>query len=331
MNDTVIVYCIFSFLFIYLTGKISYLLNLVDVPNKRKFHTKPISYIGGISISVILLFGVLLFNIEINQLNLIFSIGFLISLVGFVDDKYDLNAGSKLSLQIIPVLYLIISENLILTELGDYNYFKLNLGAFAIPFTLLSVLFLMNSFNYFDGIDGLLSCANISSLAIIYFLVSERNIELFIIIMSIPITIFLFFNFAIFKLPKQFLGDSGSLLLGFIISFILIYLAKNKIVHPILLAWSVSIFVFEFLSINLIRLKNKKSLFKPNQDHLHHLFFFKTKSIFKTNFFISTINIVFFMIGYYTFIFVDAFTSFFLFILIFIIFLILRYKYNITK
>ena len=95
-----------------------------------------------------------------------------------------------------------------------------------------------------------------------------------------PICIFLCFNYALFRLPKLFLGDSGSLLLGFIISFVLIYFANQKITHPILLAWSVSIFVYEFLAINLIRLKNKKSIFKAGQDHLHHILIKKTKSIF---------------------------------------------------
>jgi UDP-GlcNAc:undecaprenyl-phosphate GlcNAc-1-phosphate transferase len=62
----------------------------------------------------------------------------------------------------------------------------------------------------------------------------------------------------VFKLPKLFLGDSGSLSLGFIVSFILIYFANQEIAHPIILAWSVSIFVFEFLSLNIQRIKKKK-------------------------------------------------------------------------
>ena len=62
----------------------------------------------------------------------------------------------------------------------------------------------------------------------------------------IPTLIFLFFNFSLLNFPKLFLGDSGSLLFGFLISFILIYAAKYNLTHPILLAWSVAIFVYEF-------------------------------------------------------------------------------------
>ena len=70
----------------------------------------------------------------------------------------------------------------------------------------------------------------------------------------------------------MFLGDSGSLLLGFIISFILIYLANQNFIHPILLAWSIVIYVYEFLAINLIRIINNRNPFKAGRDHLHHIF-----------------------------------------------------------
>ena len=111
----------------------------------------------------------------------------------------------------------------------------MDLGVFSIPFTFLSVLFLINAFNYFDGIDGMLSFTSISTLSILYFLVVhehhylilDQNTEFFLIIITLPIIIFLFFNFSILKLPKIFLGDSGSLLLGFIISFILLFLLMN--------------------------------------------------------------------------------------------------------
>ena len=148
----------------------------------------------------------------------------MVSLIGLLDDKYSLNVGGKLSLQIIPIVYLIIFENLSLTSIGDYNYFNLELGNFKIPFTLLCVLFLTNSFNYFDGLDGTLSFALFSVLLILYFLIPNEIIHVYLITIFMPLVLFLFFNFSLFKLPKLFLGDSGSLLLGFVISFLLIYL-----------------------------------------------------------------------------------------------------------
>ena len=331
MYSTIITYSVISFLLLIFCAVISYKFNLVDTPNKRKTHSKPTAYTGGLAISVALLCALQLFNVTDRVLNVIISIAFLVSIVGFIDDKYYLNIGGKLSLQIIPIFYLIVFENLNLLNVGDYKYFILGLGSFSIPFSLLSVLFLINAFNYFDGIDGALSFITISVLAILYFLSPNENVELFLITTLIPICIFLCFNFSILKIPKLFLGDSGSLLLGFIIAFTLIYFANQKLAHPILLAWSIAIFVYEFLSINLLRLKNKIHPFQAGQDHLHHILFMKNKSIFLTNLFLIFINLFFFTIGYISFKFVNPLFSMFLFILFFIIFFIFRNIYYVKK
>ena len=328
MNNTIIIYSLLNFLILFLCGKISYKLNLLDHPNKRKIHTSATAYTGGVAISIILLFSIFLFEVSDKNLNITLSTAFLISIIGLIDDKYNLDVSSKLSLQIIPIFYLVVFENLALQQIGDYNYFKVELGSFVIPFTLMCVLLLINAFNYFDGIDGTLGFTSISVLIILYFLIPNQNFQLFLILILIPLAIFLCFNFSLFKLPKLFLGDSGSLLIGFVIAFVLIYLANQNLTHPILLAWSVVIFVYEFLSINLIRLKNKKDPLKAGQDHLHHLLFNNTKSIFLTNFFISLMNIILFIIGYLSFLLISPLISLILFITFFIIFLILRNNYS---
>ena len=337
MNISILIYIFFSFILLFLCGKLSYSLNLVDIPNKRKIHTQKTAYTGGIALSVILVFAIILFDSFNQSLSLILSIGFLISIVGLIDDKYNLNIGGKLSLQIIPIFYLIIFEKFSLYHIGNYGLLNLELGVFSIPFTFLSVLFLINAFNYFDGVDGTLGFTSVSVLCILYFLsieqhshflISDQNSEFFLIVIIIPILIFLLFNFSFLKLPKMFLGDSGSLLLGFIISFILIFFANQNLIQPILLAWSVTIFVYEFLSINIIRLINKQKLFEAGQDHMHHLILKKTNSVFLTNFFIFSLNIIFFMIGYSSNLFFNQLTSLVLFILTFILFFFLRKKYS---
>ncbi len=327
MLNSISIYFILIFIVLLICGKISYKLNLVDIPNKRKAHSTPTAHTGGIAISLCYIFALQLFNILENNLNLILSISCLISIVGLIDDKYNLNTGGKLSLQIIPIFYLIVVENLRLTEIGDYHYFNLILNSFEIPFTLLCVLFLINAFNYFDGLDGTLSFASISVILILYFLSTEDNLRIFLIILVLPIFIFLIFNFSFFNVPKLFLGDGGSLLLGFVISFTLIYFAKEQIAHPILLAWSISIFAYEFLSINLLRMINNENIFKAGFDHLHHYLFRKTKSIFLTNVIIFFTNLLFFLIGYISFNKIGPIISLALFIFFFILFLFARNKY----
>ena len=331
MINNVLIYSLINFLILISIARISYKLNLLDLPKKRGVHLKPTAYTGGVALCLIYAFAIFLFDFSSEKLNLIISIAFLIGIVGFIDDKFSLNVGGKLSLQIIPIIYLVVLENLRLNYMGDYIYFKVELNSFSIPFTLLAILFLINSFNYFDGLDGLLGSTTISVLSILIFLIPDKNINLFLIIILLPILFFLCFNFSLFKLPKLFLGDSGSLLLGFIIAFTLIFLAIEKIVHPILLAFSVSIFVYEFISINLIKLKNKKNLFVAGQDHLHHQLFKFTNSIFQTNLYIFLANIILFIIGYMCFFLINSMASLISFIILFTIYFIMRNKYQTKK
>jgi UDP-GlcNAc:undecaprenyl-phosphate/decaprenyl-phosphate GlcNAc-1-phosphate transferase len=324
-------FIIISFVLLFFISKLSYILKITDKPNLRKVHSVPIANTGGLGIGIAYILSIHMFEIHSEELNLIISISILIAIVGFIDDKYNLNIGGKLSLQLIPIIYLIFIKNFNLVQLGDYDFFKLELNSFSIPFTIISVIFLINAVNYFDGLDGTLSFTFTSTLSILYFLILDENIRFYLILLFLPIAIFMLFNFRILKLPKMFMGDSGSLLLGFIISFALIYFANEGLIHPILIAWSISIFVYEFLSVNVLRLKNKKGIFIAGQDHLHHILFKKSKSIFLTNFYIFIINTSFFILGYMSFLKYGPFISLVLFIFIFFCFLNLRNKYSKNK
>ena len=143
MNNEIIFYFLISFFIFFSFAKIAYFLKLVDKPNKRKIHLRATTYSGGIALSCSLIVSIIIFDIYDQKLNAILSMGFLISLVGLIDDKYNLNVGGKLSLQIIPIFFLIVVNNMILKDIGNYDYFNLVLGTFAVPFTLLCVLFLI--------------------------------------------------------------------------------------------------------------------------------------------------------------------------------------------
>ena len=100
-------YSLISFLILILVSRISYKLNLLDIPNKRKKHLKPTAFTGGLALSFIYILSILFFDVYGEKLNLILSIAFLIAIVGFIDDKYHLNIGGKLSLQVLTIIYLI--------------------------------------------------------------------------------------------------------------------------------------------------------------------------------------------------------------------------------
>ena len=139
-------------------------------------------------------------------------------------------------------------------------------------FTVLSIILVINSINYFDGIDASASLSFLSSIFLIIIFLGDfsSQISKFIFLSSIPIIVFIFFNLSIFKLPKLFLGDSGSLLIGFYLAFILIVIYKNQLLHPLIIAWTINLFIYEFVCVNLTRLFSKKGLFIGGQDHIHY-------------------------------------------------------------
>ena len=146
MISIITIYFLVALIILLVCAKISYKFNLLDFTNKRKIHTNATPFTGGIGISIILILSNLLFDHANLNVEIIVSVAFLMSLVGFIDDKFNLNAGTKLCLQILPIFYLIVFKNLTIINLGNYNYFTLNLGTFQMPFTLICVLFLINSF-----------------------------------------------------------------------------------------------------------------------------------------------------------------------------------------
>ena len=205
---------------------ISKIKGLVDIPNERKIHKEPTPFTGGIILALTYLFIIFISDFNDRFLNLILAYGFIISLTGLVDDRYNVRPGTKLLLQTIPIFFL-IDQNLYLSDLGNYEIIGiLELGSLDKIFTFFCCLLLINAFNYNDGLDGLAASISIIiliSFSIFLYILGNKIYFSNLIIISIPVFIFLFFNFGMIKKNKIFLGDSGSNLLGFIVSFLAIY------------------------------------------------------------------------------------------------------------
>ena len=267
-----------KFLIIYIlicssTIFLSRYLGYFDKPNKRGIHTTPIVNTGGI---IIYLFFLSIISIsELNyNIEFIVSIGFFVCLTGFVDDRINLSPSSKIVLIIIPSIYLILN-GISISDLGQYEYLgKIELGKFKIPFLLLAIGLLINATNYIDGIDGLLLTFFLSCLLYYIFLIDDietKNLLKFFAIAS-------FLNLILNLLPsknkfKVFSGDSGSLFIGFFISFMTIELYNNFNIHPAILIWPLWYPVYDFLFVSINRLINKKSIFEPDNTHLHHIMY----------------------------------------------------------
>ena len=134
---------------------ISKKLEFYDKPNKRKIHSSKILNTGGVIIYIFYLILVNFFEFNHN-IELIISIGFFVCIIGFIDDRINLNPSIKIIFILIPSVYLIYN-GISLNDLGSYEHIGiLNLGKFQIPFLILASGLLINATNYIDGIDGLL-------------------------------------------------------------------------------------------------------------------------------------------------------------------------------
>ncbi len=253
---------------------------LIDKPDgKRKIHLRPTPLAGGIIliINIFILFIIINFNPDYLtkdvlfdnklELNIFFISAFTIFLVGLVDDKYNLSANLKiLILSILIVFTLYFDNNLIISTIKisflDNAIGTKNLG---LLFSLFCILVFLNAFNMFDGINLQASSYSLSIFLFLSFVVINS------LLIKIIIIFLIFYSFLNYK-SETFLGDNGSLLLAFLISYIFI-----KIYNLELIKFADEIFIYMMLpGIDLIRLFfkraiNKKNPLKPDKDHFHHL------------------------------------------------------------
>ena len=302
-------------------------LNLYDHPLDRKIHKSKVINTGGVSIYI--LFIIIVSSFELNNLiENIIVYAFLILISGFLDDLFKLSPGVKLILILFPSSYLIYN-GFELIDIGNYKYIgTIYLGKFSFLFTLLCVGLLTNAINYTDGIDGLALSIVISCIIYFIFLSNDYNLKFLFYLFLIPLTINLIFNFLPIESGyKLFLGDSGSLFLGFLLNFILIYLSIYEKIHPAILIWSVWYPVYDFLFVTFNRISLRISPFTPRKDHAHHVLYFGLK---KNNllliFIFLFLNSLIISLGYIINKYFGGFYSLLSFKLLFIIFVYIRYK-----
>ena len=251
---------------------------IVDKPSQRKTHIGNIPLVGGIAIFIGIYFSI--FSQFFNDFNLFcyLVVGFFILLLGFVDDCYPLSATTKFFLQIIFISILVWATELKFDTFGHSFGLdtQIHLGIFSFPITVIGVVFVINAFNLMDGADGvagslvILSMIGINIFSIVSGQSSLNLLSLAIISSLIP---FLYFNLSKSKDKQIFLGDSGSLLLGFSVGFLLLYESQiEKNFSPFFALWLIAIPTFDVISVIIYRFKNSFSLFAPDKSHLHHYF-----------------------------------------------------------
>ena len=251
----------------------------MDAPDARKVHKKPIPRIGGIGIWLAFMIAITVAasytevpdEQEFELLGLMVS-GTLIVLIGVIDDYRDLPAKVKLLGQIVAASVLVIGFDVridfVTDPFGDYIF----LEYLAIPLTIFWVVGITNTVNLIDGLDGL--AAGVSSIAAVTIcLVALQQGDLFIATLTACLAGaavgFLYYNF---NPAKIFMGDSGSMFLGFMLSGISVIGAVKSattiaLIVPIL-ALGLPIMDTTFAIVR--RYRGGVPIFKPDKGHLHH-------------------------------------------------------------
>ena len=251
--------------------KIAFKVGAIDKPNERKVHKKLMPRMGGMAIYISFLIGVALFPPDMIDVWPIILGATLIIALGIVDDVYTLSAKVKFLGQIfaalIPVLAGIQIEYITIPN-GNIIEF----GYLAIPITVFWIVAITNAINLIDGLDGL--AAGVSSIALISISVLAFSlgnvVGTFIGILLLGSTLgFLVYNF---YPAKIFMGDTGSLFLGYMISItaILGFTKSATILSLIIPIIILAIPIIDTTFAIIRRVVNGKPLTAPDKYHLHH-------------------------------------------------------------
>ncbi|KMW40039.1 MraY family glycosyltransferase [Parabacteroides sp. D26] len=276
---------------------ISHKKRLYDVPDARKVHTMPVPRLGGLSffpvilMSMFLVIGFRLYFWDMDTSSLSFNMLYeylflfvgmtLLYLVGVYDDLVGVGYRYKFAVQIAAAFLLVLSGNWFDSFGGLFGIYSVPVWV-GVPFTVFIVVYITNAINLIDGIDGLASglcCIALSVLSVIFFL---RGQYVYALLAVCTLGILMpFWCYNVFgnanRGHKLFMGDAGSLTLGYVISFLIIHMSVTNEVSPTLsnpymvIAFStVLVPLLDVIRVVLHRLREHKNPFLPDKNHFHH-------------------------------------------------------------
>ncbi len=257
-------------------------MNAVDRPGVRAVHTEPIPRIGGLAIftsAMCLIVPVLFLDNRIGdtfrdariQVAALLATATLIFIVGFVDDLRGLPARIKLAVEIIAAVILCcVGVRISALEITDG--YVLPLGGWGVPLTILWIIGVTNAVNLSDGLDGLAAGVSVVACAVIaIFAIYSQNLVMAIFMLALlgGLSGFLYYNF---NPAKVFMGDCGSLFVGFTIaaSSVMCMTKSSALVGLALPFLALGIPIFDAFFAILRRFLERRSLFAPDRSHFHH-------------------------------------------------------------
>jgi len=261
-------------------------MGLVDIPNERSSHQRPTPLVGGLAIYIavtITAIGATASGLLPDQRELLSFLGggLLLTIVGVVDDYRELSTVFRFVAQVIASLIMVFGAGVVLSDLGHMGFSGqfVDLGVFAVPFTVFATLGVINALNMCDGLDGLsgtLSLISLSGLIIAAQVHGSIDDALIMILLSASVFGFLLFNF---RMPGRdhasiFLGDAGSMFLGYALTWFAISLSQGeaRLITPAAALWFLLLPIVDTVTMVIRRIIRKRSPFAPDKEHIHHVF-----------------------------------------------------------
>lgn len=271
---------VFAYCSIRLMNPIAISLGLVDKPNERKQHKGNIPLVGGISIFIAVLFSTMIWVPSTYELRMYLIASAMMVFIGAIDDKKDISVRIRIVGQIIIASLMIYGVGSYISNLGNLlGTGDLNIGVFGVFFTYFCIIVTINAFNMMDGIDGLIGCLSINTflaIAILLLYSGNGNLVNYPLMIAAAILPYLIFNLGLFNhgSRKVFMGDSGSMFIGLSVIWLLVIgtQGQSPTFRPVTALWITAVPLMDMLAIVMRRLRKKQSPFKPDRDHLHHIF-----------------------------------------------------------
>lgn len=265
---------------VYLLTPIARRFGLIDRPSGRKIHAVPTPITGGLAMLVGILVGTIFLFGDFGEATQGFAIAAVIlTVLGILDDKFDLSWRLRIGVQIIAALAMIYVGGIRIEQLGDvFGLGPSSLGVLSVPFTVFATLGVINAVNMIDGSDGLAGvlvlCALVMLEAAALYSGNSPVYERAPILIG-AVTGFLVYNLRFPGRPhaRIFMGNAGSAFLGLTIACFSFRLTQNPAhpVGPILALWLIPIPIMDCLVLMVRRLRNRRSPFAADRNHIHHL------------------------------------------------------------
>lgn len=254
-------------------------LGWVDRPGGRKDHPVATPTTGGLAIAAGVAVAAMLLSSWSPAFASLLVAAALLAVVGMVDDAYDVRWYWRIMAQVIAALILIYGGDVKVEYVGQiFSSEPLQLGMWAIPFTVLGTVGVINAINMCDGVDGLagLLCGTtLAMLAAAALYAGNWPLLQVLVPVTFAIAAFLMFNMRSPWIPhaKIFLGNSGSAVLGLVIAWATFRLTQNAAhpVSPVLAPWLLAPPLIDCLVLAARRMKAGRSPFHADRGHMHHL------------------------------------------------------------